>query len=117
MTQQHSTQQNDNSSIVPPEFICPITLQIMRDPVMTKYGHNFERSAILEWLHRGHTRCPITRKKLNLSKLVPNAALRLKIRKWQDRTDEKIYICLESELLVRHLCVHGEKKQEAARSA
>ena len=37
--------------IQPPEkFICPLTLEVMEHPVMSKYGHNFERSAIMEWL-------------------------------------------------------------------
>ena len=31
---------------VPSEFICPISLVIMQDPVLTSDGHTFERSAI-----------------------------------------------------------------------
>ena len=31
---------------VPSEFICPIRLVLMEDPVMTSDGHTFERSAI-----------------------------------------------------------------------
>lgn len=30
----------------PDHFICPITLQLMEDPVISKYGHSYERSAI-----------------------------------------------------------------------
>ncbi len=31
-------------------FLCPITQQVMKDPVMTPYGHLFERKAIEDCL-------------------------------------------------------------------
>lgn len=54
---------------------------------MSKYGHSFERRAILEWLAEGNTSCPITRKTLKPSMLFPNAALRLRVRSWQREND------------------------------
>eukprot|EP00124_Ichthyophonus_hoferi_P004739 Ihof_evm3s563 gene=Ihof_evmTU3s563 len=39
---------NENEEDVPINaFYCPITQEIMRDPVNTPYGHCYERSAIL----------------------------------------------------------------------
>ena len=38
---------------------CPITLEIMRDPVMAPDGHTYEREAIEAWLTR-HTTSPCT---------------------------------------------------------
>ena len=35
---------------VPPSFYCPITFEIMRDPVITVDGHSYERVAIEEWI-------------------------------------------------------------------
>ena len=32
-------------------FICPITGDIMKDPVIGSDGHTYERSAIEQWLH------------------------------------------------------------------
>ena len=32
------------SNAAPPAFICPITMQIMRDPVMTSDGNSCERA-------------------------------------------------------------------------
>ena len=33
----------------PQEFLCPITLQVMRDPVVCPDGFTYEKSAVLEW--------------------------------------------------------------------
>lgn len=30
-------------------FVCPITRQVMKDPVLTPDGHTYERTAIEEW--------------------------------------------------------------------
>ncbi len=40
-------------------FVCPLTLEILREPVNTIYGHKFERKAILGWL-QDHSTCPLT---------------------------------------------------------
>jgi hypothetical protein len=40
-------------------FICPITQEIMRDPVMTKYGHCFEKRVIETWVSE-KGKCPLT---------------------------------------------------------
>ena len=75
---------DDDPDSPPSNFICPLTLEIMSDPLMTCKNHlNFERSAIVEWLNRGNTTCPLTREPLSYGKLVPNAALRLQIEQWK----------------------------------
>nr|NGX60106.1 E3 ubiquitin-protein ligase LubX [Chlamydiota bacterium] len=55
----------------PPTFICPITDNIMADPVIDKHGHSFERAAILEWLKINNT-CPMNRQPLTPDDLAPN---------------------------------------------
>ncbi len=67
----------------PEEYICPISLSVMKDPVMSKDGKNFEKRAILDWLTRGNVNCPLTRLPLKPSLLVPNASLKLSIDKWK----------------------------------
>jgi U-box domain len=32
------------------EFLCPIKLEIMTKPLLSRYGHNFEHDAIVKWL-------------------------------------------------------------------
>ena len=65
------------------EFFCPITTEIMKDPVIDNEGISYEREAIEEWLRRGNTRSPCTKKTLQLSDLRPNIALRKSIEEWQ----------------------------------
>jgi hypothetical protein len=33
-----------------PSFLCPITHEIMQDPVTTPYGHSYERAALLRFV-------------------------------------------------------------------
>ena len=73
----------DDQEEVPEEFTCPLTLEIMNDPVMTREGKNFERKAIIEWLNRGNTTCPLSRRPMSFGKLIPNAALRMRIEQWK----------------------------------
>ena len=45
----------------PPErYLCPITQEVMAEPVMDRMGHNFEKAAIEAWLQR-HDDCPLGR--------------------------------------------------------
>jgi hypothetical protein len=57
------------------ELLCCITNETMKDPVITPYGHCFEKSAIEEWLGKNNT-CPITSKPLEISQLFPCYALK-----------------------------------------
>jgi len=66
----------------PAEFYCPITCELMKDPLMSRMGQNFERRAILQWLQEHHNTCPMTRQPLRVSDLYPNAALQSRIRGW-----------------------------------
>jgi hypothetical protein len=47
----------------------------MDDPVITKYGHFFERNAIETWLD-SHKNCPLTRKALSKNDLSPAIVLK-----------------------------------------
>eukprot|EP00003_Mantamonas_plastica_P020212 TRINITY_DN3267_c0_g1_i1.p1 TRINITY_DN3267_c0_g1~~TRINITY_DN3267_c0_g1_i1.p1 ORF type:complete len:410 (-),score=156.31 TRINITY_DN3267_c0_g1_i1:193-1377(-) len=47
----------------------------MDDPVITKYGHSFEKSSILKWLKENQS-CPMTQKPLTEGDLIPNFSLR-----------------------------------------
>jgi hypothetical protein len=60
---------------VPNGFICPLTMDIMYDPVLDHEGNTYERRAIMEWLrHKGNS--PVSRQPLNDKMLIPNNALR-----------------------------------------
>jgi U-box domain len=74
----------EEAMLAPPSaFVCPLTLEVMRDPVVSRYGQSYERGAIMEWLAAGHETCPMTRQPLRMSGLITNQQLRMKIRRWQ----------------------------------
>jgi len=62
------------------EFYCPITLEIMHDPVITADGATYERSAIQEWLQQNDL-SPNTGMQLPHKNLVTNYALKSLIQK------------------------------------
>ncbi|WMV28702.1 hypothetical protein MTR67_022087 [Solanum verrucosum] len=42
------------------DFRCPITLEIMSDPVTIASGHTYDRASILKWFRAGNSTCPKT---------------------------------------------------------
>ncbi|KAG6389872.1 hypothetical protein SASPL_151347 [Salvia splendens] len=67
---------------VPDDLRCPISLELMRDPVVVATGQTYERCYIQKWLDCGNTTCPKTRQKLQNLSLTPNYALRSLISQW-----------------------------------
>ena len=65
----------------PPEVMCPITTEVMREPVFTADGHTYERAAIEEWLERKSS-SPLTGEPLAHKHLTPNHALRALCHKY-----------------------------------
>jgi len=74
--------------LVPPFFKCPISLELMRDPVVLSTGQSYERSSIELWLKAGNQTCPATMQKLSSLELVPNHTLRRLIHNWCRETQE-----------------------------
>lgn len=56
-------------------FYCPITSELMTDPVMDPDGNTYERAAIEAWLERNNT-SPLTGNELTIGQLIPNRTLR-----------------------------------------
>lgn len=73
MENQESNKNEENE--FPQSFFCPLTLELMKDPVVDPEGNSFERSAIENWLKSNNT-SPITRNPLSVADLIPNRALR-----------------------------------------
>ncbi|GLJ15407.1 hypothetical protein SUGI_0252920 [Cryptomeria japonica] len=74
-----------NDLAIPSSFFCPITRQIMEDPVMlAEAGYTYERSAILKWFEGGNTICPNTGKELENFELIPNLKLKQNMEEFFD---------------------------------
>lgn len=65
----------ERSLQIPNEFLCPLTREVFKDPVITKDGHTYERKAIAMWF-ANHDTSPMTNMRLNDKSLTPNISLR-----------------------------------------
>uniref|UniRef100_A0A0D9VRQ7 U-box domain-containing protein n=1 Tax=Leersia perrieri TaxID=77586 RepID=A0A0D9VRQ7_9ORYZ len=68
---------------IPAHFRCPISLDLMRDPVTAPTGITYDREGIEAWLDTGRAAvCPVTHAPLRHEDLVPNHAIRRVIQDW-----------------------------------
>lgn len=66
-------------SNIPNEFCCPITLDIMKNPVTGDDGHTYEEAEIVKCLSSNGFKSPMTRAPMRLDTLRPNYALKSQI--------------------------------------
>ena len=70
------------SSIDPPDnYLCPISQEIMTDPVLASDGHHYERRCIVGWINlKGmHATSPKTNELLQSHSVYPDHSLRIEI--------------------------------------
>ncbi|KAL0477721.1 hypothetical protein AKO1_005234 [Acrasis kona] len=65
-------------------MLCPITLDLMEDPVVTSDGHTYDRSAIESWLKRSIT-SPSTNINLKSKMIYPNLYAQNEIRLFKSK--------------------------------
>jgi hypothetical protein len=63
-------------------FLCPISGAIMKDPVITKYGHSYERNEIEKWIEKSGND-PMTKKPLTKNDIFPNFQLKSLIEEYK----------------------------------
>ncbi|MED6135343.1 hypothetical protein PIB30_045604 [Stylosanthes scabra] len=66
----------------PEDFRCPISLELMTDPVTTSTGQTYDRTSIQKWLKAGNSVCPKTGERLINTELVPNTSLKRLIQQF-----------------------------------
>ncbi|KAL8505165.1 hypothetical protein ACS0TY_016393 [Phlomoides rotata] len=68
---------------IPTYFLCPITLDIMKDPVTICTGITYDREGIEHWIFsQKKNTCPSTKQLLENPDLTPNITLRRLIQSW-----------------------------------
>lgn len=74
-------------ALAPPEvFVCPISREIMRDPVvLVETGQIYDKESIKGWFLRGRNTCPLTGKRLLSQRLTEIHVLRVAIEEWASR--------------------------------
>ncbi|KAG4908480.1 hypothetical protein AAZX31_20G206800 [Glycine max] len=99
-----SLSRNLDDAAVPPHFRCPLSGNLMTDPVILASGQNFDRTFIQRWLNEVRRICPKTQQVLSHSILTPNCFLQNMISLW----------CKEHgvELPKPVWDIHGEKLAE-----
>lgn len=72
-----------NANYAPQEFICPLTLELMINPVVNRHGNCYEKDALVEWLSQPNATCPLTRQPIRLSDFILDVKLQRKIKQWR----------------------------------
>ena len=102
-------------TFVPREFYCPITGDLMNEPVLGKDGHSYEKSEIFQWLSTNKT-SPLTREPLTTDDLVDNLPLKRsieEIRKYLKEEQLKIDSRISEEVMVPFVSALDEIKMNS----
>ncbi|KAF8667551.1 hypothetical protein HU200_052751 [Digitaria exilis] len=115
---------------IPDEFRCPISLELMKDPVIVATGQTYERVCIEKWLASGHHTCPNTQQRMTNTTLTTNYVLRSLIAQWceangieppkrSSQPNKPTPACSSSEranidALLSRLCSHDPEEQMSA---
>lgn len=79
-----------NPVAIPPDFCCPLSLELMTDPVIVASGQTYERAFIRRWIDLGLTVCPKTRQTLAHTNLIPNYTVKALIANWCESNNVKL---------------------------
>ncbi|XP_038892848.1 U-box domain-containing protein 21-like [Benincasa hispida] len=67
---------------IPSHFRCPISLELMKDPVTLSTGITYDRASIETWMEGGNFTCPFTNQPLQSIDSIPNHNIRKMIQDW-----------------------------------
>ncbi|KAL2253741.1 U-box domain-containing protein 45 [Sesamum indicum] len=73
---------SEHMPVPPEELRCPISLQLMYDPVIIASGQTYERICIEKWFGDGHNTCPKTQQQLPHLSLTPNYCVKGLVASW-----------------------------------
>ncbi|PNX78795.1 U-box domain-containing protein 21-like [Trifolium pratense] len=68
--------------VIPNQFKCPITLDLMKDPVTLSTGITYDRESVERWFDEGNYTCPLTNQIVKNFDMIPNHSLRIMIQDW-----------------------------------
>ncbi|CAG9319863.1 unnamed protein product [Blepharisma stoltei] len=105
---------------IPDCFLCPITQELMQDPVIAADGHTYERKAIKRWLKTGNRRSPLTNESLTNMTFIENYLARSLIHEFIENQTKTTQSCdlirnKEVEFKSKEKCLKDEinkKSQE-----
>ncbi|KAJ7970243.1 RING-type E3 ubiquitin transferase [Quillaja saponaria] len=68
--------------VIPNNFRCPISLDLMKDPVTLSTGITYDRESIERWFEAGNCTCPVTNQIVRNFDQIPNHSIRTMIQDW-----------------------------------
>ncbi|XWS57805.1 hypothetical protein CRYUN_Cryun09bG0205000 [Craigia yunnanensis] len=71
-----------DDTVLSEKFKCPLSGEIMGDPVVLASGQTYDRPHIQKWLNEGNLTCPLSEQVLSHSILTPNCLVRELISHW-----------------------------------
>lgn len=77
-----SKQNSQIELTIPTHFRCPISLDLMKDPVTLSTGITYDRESIEKWIQDGNQTCPVTNQVLTSFDQIPNHMIRRMIQDW-----------------------------------
>ncbi|XP_022959916.1 U-box domain-containing protein 3-like isoform X2 [Cucurbita moschata] len=102
-----------NGVSVPSYFRCPLSLELMLDPVIVASGQTYDRSSIQKWIDSGLNICPNTHQTLTHTNLIPNYTVKAMILSWCD--ENKLNISSLSSLV--QLSRQDSNRSDSSRSS
>ncbi|KAG1359746.1 U-box domain-containing protein 3 [Cocos nucifera] len=88
-----------NGLPIPSHFHCPLSLQLMLDPVIVASGQTYERSFIQTWLDSGLRICPRTHQILSHINLIPNFTVKELIANWCEDNNIRLNNSVQSDFI------------------
>ncbi|GFY93751.1 ARM repeat superfamily protein [Actinidia rufa] len=82
--------QSSNPILIPADFCCPLSFELMTDPVIVASGKTYERAFIRKWIDLGLIVCPKTRQTPAHTTLIPNYTVNALVASWCESNNVKI---------------------------
>ncbi|KAK7305507.1 hypothetical protein VNO77_43413 [Canavalia gladiata] len=102
---------------IPADFCCPLSLELMTDPVIVASGQTYERTFIKNWIDLGLTVCPKTRQTLAHTNLIPNYTVKALIANWCESNNVQLVDPTKSTNLNQASVLHGYMESGTTRES
>ncbi|CAJ1960540.1 unnamed protein product [Sphenostylis stenocarpa] len=109
--------QSSSPVSIPADFCCPLSLELMTDPVIVASGQTYERAFIKNWIDLGLTVCPKTRQTLAHTNLIPNYTVKALIANWCESNNVQLVDPSKSTNLNQPSSLHGYMESGTTRES
>lgn len=102
---------------VPADFCCPLSLELMTDPVIVASGQTYERDFIKKWIDLGLIVCPKTLQTLVHTNLIPNYTVKALIANWCESNNVKLVGPVKSTNLYQPSLLHESMESDSIKES